>query len=377
MKRVCGVSLLFVCLLCLFTVGVSAQQADEYVAQQLEYSGASELWSALSPETRELFETLGIETLSDLGEWSLTPQHLSDTLGDMLSNGLRTPLTVTGMLLCAIVLCAYLGGMKDAVGGEDVQTVYQGISVLAICTVTAVPFADSVRAVQEALSGAAVFMGSFTPVYIAVLGAGGRLRTAMSYQSVVLLFAQLLTWLGGGALLPILLVAFAMGLVSSASRMGNLGKLGEMLLKAVTWSTGLVASAFTAMLTVNGMLGTAKDTLGSRMAKLSVASFVPVVGGALGEAFLTVKGCLGVTRTVVGAFGIVAIVCILLPCLLECICWQICLFVCVTAADVFEQTALSNFLKLMQQVVKTLVALLLVCGLFMAVATVIVAKETV
>ncbi len=374
MKRCIQLFGLLVCLLVLFSIPVHAEAADIYIEEQLDESGANDLWAALSEDTKALYKTIGIESLADLSSVVLSPEALFDAASELLVTQGKAPLSVMGLLLCAVVLCAYLSGLKDTVGEGGINGVYQSVGVLAVCAVTALPFVQCIRAVQQALSGASVFMGSFSPVYIATLAASGQLRVALSYQTAVLVFSQLLTWLANGVLLPLLLTAFALGMVSSATDAGNLGKVSETLLKTVSWAIGILATVFTTLLTVNGMLGAAGDTLSSRMVKLSLSSFVPVVGGALSEAFLTVKGCIGVVRTTVGAFGMITTVLLLLPTLLQCACWQLCLWVSCTAADMFAQPTLGKFLKTMQQVTKTMVALLAVCALFMVIATVIVSR---
>lgn len=359
----------------LLTFSAHAEEStDQYINEQLEQSGAIDLWNTLTDETRDLYKTIGIENLADLSGAVLSPEKWFSAAGDIISEQGKTPFSLLGILLCSTVLCAYLGGLKDTVGESGLSGIYQSVSVLAVSAVTALPFLQCVRAVKDALSGATVFMGSFSPVYIAALAAGGQLRTALSYQTVLLLFSQLLTWLANGVLLPILLVSFALGMVSSATDAANLSKIGETLLKAVTWTVGILATVFTILLTVNGMLGAAGDTLSSRMVKLSLSSFVPVVGGALSEAFLTVKGCIGVVRTTIGAFGILTTALLLLPALLQCFCWQLCLWLAGMAADTFEQKTLGGFLKTMQQVTKTMIALLSVCALFMIIGTVIVSR---
>ncbi|MBP3381008.1 MAG: hypothetical protein J6L00_00055, partial [Clostridia bacterium] len=183
--------------------------------------------------------------------------------------------------------------------------------------------------------------------------------------------------LTGGVLLPLLCVSLAMGIVTAVSDNGKIGKIGETLLKIVTWTLGTVSALFTSVLTVNGMLGAAGDGLGNRIARLSISSMVPVVGGAISEAFLTVRGCIGVVRTTVGAFGVFSALLLLLPTFIRCVCWQLCLWVCVTVADVFEVNGIGGLLKTMQQVGKHMIALLAISGLFMMIATVVVARGTV
>ncbi len=371
MKNKWSLMVAMVCFI-LFLCPVQAEETDTYIAEQLEQSGANALWDGLSDETKALYETIGVTNLDDISQLSFSVESLGDVAGNILKKQSKSPLKAAGTLLAAVLLCAYFGGWRDTCGINGVKPLYQTICVLGICGVMVMPFTSCIQAVRQALSGAGVFMGSFSPVYIAVLAAGGQLRTALSYQSVVLLFSQLLTFFTGGVLMPLSFAATGMGLVTTVSDTGNLSKLGTILLKTVTWTLGIAATLFTTLLSVSSIVGAAGDTLSSRVVKMSIASLVPVVGSALSEAYLTVKSCVGVVRSTVGAFGMVTTGFLILPSLIQSACWQMVLFVCSTVAEMFEQNAVCGFLKVLSGVAKTMTAALLICGMFMIVATALV-----
>lgn len=368
MKK-CG---LFLILLLFFTFPVSAQDTASFYQQQLEVAGVDELWNDLSEDTRELYHQIGVDSVSDLGDLTVQPQTLLSSLANTVAAESRQPLMIAGVLLAAVVLCAYLSGTRDTVSSPGLTTVYNQVSILAVCAVLLMPFADLIGKVQEALSGTAVFLGSFTPVYIAILAAGGQLQTALSYQSVLLLFAQLLTFFSDKVLMPVLLCALALGVVSAVSDTGNLGKLGGRLLKAGSWGLGILSAVFTALLSVNTLLGSAKDSLGNRMMKLSISSFVPVVGSAVSEAYLTVRSCLTLVKSTVGVFGILTAGMLLSPAIIGCIAWLISLWLSSLAAEAFNQTEIAGFLKTVTGVIKAMLAMLSLSAVFMIITTTVV-----
>lgn len=370
MKKRC-VPLAILCVF-LFSYSAQAEQTDVYVQEQLQQSGAEELWSDLSPEAQELYGRMGVQSIEDLAEITLSADKLGETLWDIFRTQAKAPLAITGTMIGAVVLCAYLGGMRDTLGTDGVKPLYQTVCVLGICGVMVIPFTDSVQAIRQALSGVAVFMGSFSPVYIAVLAAGGQLRSAFSYQSVLLAFSQLLSFLTSGILMPIVFAAMGMGMVTAVSDRANLSKISEILLKAVSWTLGIAATLFTTLLSVNSMLGAADDSLGNRVVKLSIASLVPVVGSALSEAYLTIRSCVGLVRSTIGVFGMLTTGFLIIPTLLQSVCWQAGLAVCGGVADMLEQEGISRFLKLMSGIARTMTAALLICGAFMVVATALV-----
>ena len=129
---------------------------------------------------------------------------------------------------------------------------------------------------------------------------------------------------------------------------------------------------FVGLLSLQGIVGGAADSLSGRAIRFSLSSMVPVVGGALSEAFTAVKGCLTLLKTTLGGFGILATALIVLPPLIQCALWSLCLSVCGAAADLFELEPISALLRSAQSVVKTLIGVLAACSLFMIIATAIV-----
>ncbi len=96
------------------------------------------------------------------------------------------------------------------------------------------------------------------------------------------------------------------------------------------------------------------------------------MGGALGEAYSSVSACLSLLKSTLGAFGVLATVVIVLPPLIECIMWVLCLSFCSMTAEIFSLDTVASLFKSAQGVLKTLIGVLMSCSMFMVVATTIV-----
>ena len=109
--------------------------------------------------------------------------------------------------------------------------------------------AGHIRDLPKSLLGVDI-QNHFKPRYVDIPGKSAlirQLRAAASYQTVVLLFSQILTFLADTVLLPLLLTAFALGMVATVSDAGHLGEIGDTLLKSVTWLIGILATVFTTL----------------------------------------------------------------------------------------------------------------------------------
>lgn len=349
-----------------------AAEWDELYQEQAEASGAGDLPDNLPEETRQLLDQLGITSIDAEGFSSLEPQGVWKALAELTGQEASGPLRSVGVVLGVVLLCALMEGMKQTLRDPSASPVFQVVCVLAACAALLVPLSSCVQAVCRAAESTSVFMGSFVPVYAGILVTAGHAVTAASYQTVVLFAAELITLLATHLLVPLLTVSLALGMAGSLNTGLRLDSLSSAINKGAAWLLGITTTLFVGLLTLQGIVGGAADTLSSRALRFSLSSMVPVVGGSLSEAFSAVKGCLGLLKSTVGGFGMLATALIVLPPLLQCAVWSLGLALCTAAAELFALGQISALLRSAQAVVKTLIAVLAACSLFMIVATAVV-----
>lgn len=372
-RNVC-VLLLFLLFSVICCPRASAQTLEELYNEQLEASGSEALLEELPEETQELLRNLGIDSLEMGSVTTLQPDGVWNTLLSLIGQEARSPLRTGGVILGVILLCALLEGWRGTLEDPSLSEVFGVISTLAVCGAVLVPLAGCIQQVCDATESTAVFMTSYVPVYGAVLASSGQWTSALSYQAVVLWVAELVSLLATYVITPVMTVSLAMGVVGSVNRRLRLDTVSSFFNKSAVWLLGLITTVFVGLLSVQGIAGAAADTLASKAMKFSLTSFVPVVGGALSDAFSTVKGCLSLLKSTLGGFGILATALIILPPLIRCALWALLLSLCNIAAELFALETVSGMLKVAAGVVKTMIGILSSCGLFMIVATTIVTK---
>ena len=341
-------------------------------AQQMESSGAADLPSRLPENVQALLEEMGLTTLDPSAYTDLGLEQTAQMLVDLLSAQAAGPRATVGMLLGVILLCALFSGLEGGVGSTSLRRTYQGVAVLSAGGAVLVPLLGLFSAVWAAVEQVTVFLTAFIPVYGAVLFTGGQAVGAASYQTTLLLAVQILLWLVRGIVLPVLLVSLGLGCVGAVSEGFCLDRISSALHKAILWLMGLSSTLFSGLLSLQQMVAAAGDSLGSRVVKFSLSSFVPVVGGVLSEAYNTVVGCGGLLRSTVGAFGVLSVVLVVLPPLLSCVCWSVGLQLAGGAAALFGLAPLDTLCRTAAGAVKVLIAVLAVFALLMILSTSVV-----
>lgn len=352
--------------------GVSAATAEELYKEQLEASGGEELIAALPQETQELLRKLGIDTPDPDAFSSLDTEAVWDSVTELVVTACRTPLATAGTVLAIVLLHAWVNGMRHTLREEDTATVFGTVCALAACGAVILPLSACITAVQEAMTSTGVFMTSFTPVYAGVLFSSGRAATALSFQSVTLMAAQMMSWLSGQVIVPLMTVSLALGVTGSVTPQVHLDSAGKLLGKTAVWLLTLGMMLFSGLLSLQNLTARAADNLGTRAIKFSISSFVPVVGGSLSEAFSTIRGCLHLLHSTLGAFGVAATALIILPPLLQCVGWNLLLSVCHMTAEMFELRALSGVLDAARRTVRCLIGVLAASGSFLIIAVTVV-----
>jgi stage III sporulation protein AE len=226
------------------------------------------------------------------------------------------------------------------------------------------------------MTSTSVFMGSFTPTYAAALLSSGRAASALSFQSIVLYVSQLLAWVASGIVVPLMTVSLALGVTGSVTPGLRVGGVGKLIAKTATWVLTMGMLLFSGLLSLQALTGKAADGLGARALRFSVSTFVPVVGGSLGESLSTIRGCLELLHSTIGGFGVAATALIILPPLCRCLWWSLLMSICRAAAELFELKPIADIAASVQSTLKCLIGILSASGSFLIVAITVVTTAT-
>lgn len=363
---------LLVMLFCgLLACPVRAQEEEDWskiYEEQLVSSGADELYEQLPQDTKALLQTLGITGLSEQIEL-VDPQTVLSALADLVSQRAGTPLSSASLLLGTLLLLALVSSAQEGLRTtESMNMIFGAVAALAVSVSLLVPLWQTVQRVQAAAQSASVFSLSFAPVYAAVMTAQGNTLSAASYQAVMLAASQGVSLLISSAILPLLTVSLSLGAAGALNPGLRIGEAGALLNKIAVWLLAIGMTVFVGLLSLQTFVGASADSVGGRVLRFSVASLIPVVGGSLSEALYTVRGCLSVLRGSLGGFGILCTALIVLPTLIECVVWSVCLFLCKSISELFSLSAVSSVSGIAQSVVKTMIGVLSANALLMIVS---------
>ncbi len=348
---------LLLCLFCAFCLvsflpGMAASAHEWGTEEDLyEKSGAAGLYDSLDVDTKSLLSQAGVQSgqAGDSLSWEGLFRAFSQILRDRLTGPLKALAAITVVtVLCRLANCFDPGGAGGAVSLTG---------TLVGAAVVAAPLLELMETAGRAVESACVFLLSAVPVYAALITASGSPAAGTSYSFLTLAAGSAIPILCTAVIFPVLHMFLALALVSSVSQV-KLGRLGSSLYGFAKWLLVLAVTAFSGILSVQTALNAQVDAAANKAAKLVVSSAVPIVGGAFGDAVAAIYNSVRVVKSGVGAFGILAALCIFAPVTVEAVLWTA---VCAggqIAADLFEAPKISSFLSMCGSVSRMILAVI-------------------
>lgn len=353
-KRI--LTLIFLLFLFSFQVSAESTSADEFYYNQYKSSGAGELEGYLPEETREYFKDNNIDPLKSGWTDSLEPKNVFTHILSFLKSGAKGPFASGSVIIAIILVSSALNGM-DIKGASSVATGY-AVSLTAAASVIT-PIFSVISAGANALKGCAAFMVAFVPVFAVIVASSGATATSASMSGLLLGACQAVNLIADFVIMPLMGGYLAISIASNVSPLVENSGLASGIKKICYWVMSLLTTVFLGILSIQTAVNASADTLSLKTAKFIIGSSVPMAGTALSEALTTVTASMGMLKTTVGIYGVIACAAVFLPILAELVLWRITFNITATISDLMSVPKISSILRSADTVLSVLIGIIL------------------
>ena len=331
-------------------------------------------------DIQRLFDSLPTETKRNLSEIGITSVDYSQISGldfgkvfekifAMFGEGSKSALTGMSVCLGIMLLCSLAEGFHVTLEKRGIS---EAVGTMCICTAVIVPLCSTIERAVEVLNGISGFMVLLVPVMAGLMISTGKELTGTSYYTVMMTAGNAVSAVSAKLVSPLMNVFLALTVTSSLSAnvflaltvtsslsvKMNLGSLCESVYKLAKWALTFVMGIFTAVLSLQTIMTSSMDNVSQKALRFAVSSFVPVVGGALGEALNTFNGSVELLKTGAGVLVIIASGLIIMPVAAECIVWQFSMFVLASAGDIMGLNTMTKIFRNVSKAVAMMTGLL-------------------
>lgn len=341
-------TVIFLCALLLFLLipvsSYSMDYSDEEYNKTLSSYDLSSFEKELDADTYKMLDELGVLDFSYESITGLSFNDIVDLLKSLFQKKAELPIKSSVTVLVFILLSAFLQSLK-AESDDSVNMIYSTATALLVSTVVLVKITSTVSLASMAISVASNFVYAFIPVFCSIVVASGGITTGFSTNTTLLILAQGLSFISSNVFMPIVNCYLALGVTSSLRYELNLDKLLSSVKKIITTCISFVSGVFVSVLSVKTAVAGRADMLGLRSIRFAINSVVPVIGSSISEGLLSIQAYSSLIKSSVGIVGVMAVVLVFLPSIIEVVLWRISLTLCVIVSDVFGDKSVSAVLN--------------------------------
>lgn len=301
-------------LIILMTTCVRAEELAGYLPDVLDEYGIGSLESfsdILPANTSEL----GSDALSIAEDFTIgrVVDLIFAELGELVA-----PITrQLSILLGLVIIISVVNAAKNSISNGSITAALEYVTLL--CTVIAAYTAVSNvwERIADTLTNLTAFMTGLIPIMGTLYVAGGDV-TAAAVSSAGLMtltgFCEQLSYYG---LWPVLRICFGLSLVTGLGGQVNLSGVSQTFRNMFTTILAFSMTVLSFVLSNQVNLALSADNLSAKALKFAASNYIPVVGGALGDAVRAIGGSVGVLRSTLGTASVAVIFAIVIPAILQ------------------------------------------------------------
>ena len=173
-------------------------------------------------------------------------------------------------------------------------------------------FDEQLQALNHELLQMGALIESAIQSATTALAAQGGISTSAALYAGTALFTSVLQSAMSGFLVPGIYLYLALSVGNGATGENMLKSASDALKGFLTWCLKIILMVFTTYLGLSGVISGTTDAAALKMAKVTMSSFVPVVGGVLSDASEAVLVSAGLIKNAAGIYGILAVLALFL-----------------------------------------------------------------
>lgn len=316
-----------------------------------------EIFDALSDDTVKLLEEFGISEKLSEDFTEISPERALKTVLSMFIQGMSLPMKSVGICISLLfilsVITSFLPDLPSfQMMGKSIALMCMMFSVISVSGKVFSECASSLLATKD-------FMLVLIPVFAGIVSFSGNPSLALSFNTVAFSFGELVAVLFGNTvplLSGVMISVSAAGAISPVMRLNGIGKVVSRVLNLFM---AFIAGIFVAVMSVRGVIAGAADTVAIRGVRFLIGNTVPVVGSAIGEALNSIVASFSLIKHTAGMLGIMAVIVINLPSLINLLLWKLSLYFIAFCAEITDCNEIKDFCENMNRVLSVMTAALL------------------
>ena len=340
---------LIICIVIILLSVFSTSATDEN--NEIESMLEESFFSSLDDELSSTLDDFGIASINGEDVFTKGTENIKKFFSETLKEKLTGAAGWFFIQISLVMILSVFSGAFDLSGSEDMLSLLCAV-IFTVSTVDRLNVFINCTVSAMELNGR--FMLSFIPVFTLLISLSGNPASALTYNSFVLFFCELMSFAIDKLLVLFIGAYFALSISLSFNGSFNLGRFVNAINKGINFLLGLTASVFTGFLSLKNVLSYATDSLSVKGIRFMLSSLIPVIGTSLSDAYSSVLGSINLMKSSLAVVGIFALVIINIPALTEGLIYFFLISVLSGVCEMFSLNRAAEFLRSFSGCVKIL-----------------------
>lgn len=288
------------------TMLMSFAKAEDIRGQQAEAVGVTDVEGQMPDEAKDILGDISVMDSLDFGG---SLEKIKDDAVTKLKGFMTSGLHSASVILIVVLLCSLTGSLYS--GGAVPDFVPLGCAVV-ISSIAVGDIKGLIGLGSETLTAMSDFSKVLLPSLAASASAAGAITSASAKYAATALFMDILISVAAQVILPLIYTYIAVIIANAAVGNEALAGVQSLIKWVLTSLITVLMIVFTAYLGVTGVISGTSDAVATRVAKTTISTVLPVVGGIIADAAGTVLGGAAVLKNALGVFGMLVIICLCL-----------------------------------------------------------------
>ncbi|ENQ3080997.1 stage III sporulation protein AE [Bacillus cereus] len=219
---------------------------------------------------------------------------------ELVANG-----KLLGTLIMLTIFSALLQSLQSAFAKSSVGKIADAVVYMVLIVFALNSFYVVMTYTRDTIQTMIDFILALLPILLALIATGGGVVSVSFFHPIIVFLMNTSGMLMNYIVLPLLLLATILSIVSTMSDQYKVTKLSKMLQNVSVSIIGIFLTIFLGVLSVQGTTTAVADGIAVKTAKFVTGNFIPVVGRMFTEAADTVLSASALLKNTVGIVGVV------------------------------------------------------------------------
>ena len=293
------------------SLSISVTAYDEYNA---EFSSKTQdsLFSSIDDETQKVLSQFGIEDFSSAYDASFSNliEYFSTNIKEKAGDAVKC-------FFLLFIVTLLIAVMKAVVTDAEAADAFE-LLIIAVSSVISINCLYPVmQSIVSVLSVSGNFIKAYIPIFAGIIAASGKPASALTYNTLVLAMAEILSAVCSDYAIHIIGTFLAVTIGFSLGNSISADRISHLFNKASGLIFGFSASAFASVLTLKGSISAAVDSTSVKSIRYLISSMIPVVGSSISEAYSSILGSIGLIKGSAAIIGVISVLIINIPALTQ------------------------------------------------------------